>query len=187
MEQYLKSFNLLSDQEIAAILKVGRHKTIGKNDFLIREGEVCKEIAFVKSGFFRTFYYSSTGEEITYCFTFANTFTTAYSSFITQEKTVENIHAMLKTEVFTISRPEILKLEQSSVNWLRFTKMMAEQEYLKMERRVFLLLKESAEHKYNNLLATHPEYLQHIPLNYLASYLGITQRHLSRIRKLVRI
>jgi len=187
MEQYLKSFNVLSDQEIADVLKVGSHKKIKKNDFLIKEGQVCKEVAFVKSGFFRTFYYNPDGEEITYCFTFANTFTTAYSSFITQEKTVENIHAMLDAEIFTIPRVEILKLEQSSVNWLRFTKMIAEQEYLKMEQRVFLLLKENAEHKYNNLLTTHPDYLQHIPLNHLASYLGITQRHLSRIRKSVTI
>lgn len=187
MESYLKSFNLLSEQEIAAILAAGKLKKIKKNDFLIKEGQVCKEIIFVKSGFFRTFYYSPSGEEITYCFTFANAFTTAYSSFINQEKTVENIHALLDAEVVTISRDKILKLEQSSVNWLRFTKMMAEQEYLKMEKRVFLLLKENAEHKYNSLLASHPEYLQHIPLSHLASYLGITQRHLSRIRKSVTI
>jgi len=51
-----------------------------------------------------------------------------------------------------------------------------------MEKRIFLLQKESAETKYQDLLKHHPEYLNLIPLNYLASYLGITQRHLSRIR-----
>jgi CRP-like cAMP-binding protein len=64
---------------------------------------------------------------------------------------------------------------------------MAEQEYLKLEKRVFMLQKEKAERKYQDLLENHPDYLKHIPLNYLASYLGITQRHLSRIRKEIAI
>ena len=80
---------------------------------------------------------------------------------------------------------EILKLEQSSTNWLKFFKLIAEQEYIKMEKRVFLLQKESAEKKYKDLLLNQPEYLQSIPLNFLSSYLGITQRHLSRIRKAI--
>jgi CRP-like cAMP-binding protein len=52
-----------------------------------------------------------------------------------------------------------------------------------MEKRIFLLQKESAEKRYEDLLTNQPTYLPLIPLNYLSSYLGITQRHLSRIRK----
>jgi len=139
----------------------------------------------VKSGLFRSFYYSSVEEEVTYCFTFANSFVSAYSSLLSQTKTVENIQAIADVELFAISRAEILNLEQSSTNWLKFFKFMAEQEYIKLEKRVFLLQKESAQKRYEDLVINAPEYLQLIPLNYLASYLGITQRHLSRIRKLV--
>ncbi len=84
--------------------------------------------------------------------------------------------------MLTISRDEILKLEDSSSNWLKFFKFIAEQEYIKMEKRIFMLQKESAEKRYRNLLTNDPKYLQLIPLSYLSSYLGITQRHLSRIR-----
>jgi CRP-like cAMP-binding protein len=185
MKDYLKSFNILTEEEIELALQVGRTRIIRKNDFFIREGQVCKEVAFVKSGFFRSFYHNGDVEEITYCFNFSDSFITAYSSFISQEKSVENICAMADSEILCIARDELLRLEQSSVNWLRLGKLMAEQEYMKMERRVFLLLKENAENKYKDLLHHHPEYLQQIPLNYLASYLGITQRHLSRIRKLI--
>jgi CRP-like cAMP-binding protein len=159
-----------------------RPKKMQKGDFFVKEGKICQEVAFVVSGLFRSFYYTSNGEEVTYCFTFKNNFITAYSSFITQQKTQENIQAIEAIELLTISKQSIDTLEKTSANWLRFFKYMAEQEYVKMEKRIFLLQKESAETRYKDLMLNKSEYLHQIPLNYLASYLGITQRHLSRIR-----
>jgi CRP-like cAMP-binding protein len=185
MRNYLKSFNILSNDEIDLFETKVTYKKLEKGDFFIQEGKTCNEIAFVISGLFRSFYYSSSEEEVTYCFTFSNSFVSAYSSFLSQTKTVENIQALTDIEVLTISRDEILKLENSSINWLKFFKFIAEQEYIKMEKRIFILQKESAEKRYQDLLTNDPEYLQLIPLNYLSSYLGITQRHLSRIRKLL--
>ncbi|MNT99762.1 hypothetical protein D3C72_2426980 [compost metagenome] len=60
--------------------------------------------------------------------------------------------------------------------------MIAEQQYLELEKRIFQLQKETALQRYTVLLRDQPEFVQQIPLQYLASYLGITQRHLSRIR-----
>ena len=183
MRNYLKSFNILSDDDIDLFESKVTYKKLEKGDFFITEGKTCKEVAFVTSGIFRSFYYSSSAEEVTYCFTFSNSFLSAYSSFLSQTKTVENIQGLTNIELLIISRNEILKLEKSSTNWLKFFKFIAEQEYIKMEKRIFILQKESAEKRYHDLLTNEPEYLQLIPLNYLASYLGITQRHLSRIRK----
>ncbi|WPV64022.1 Crp/Fnr family transcriptional regulator [Chitinophaga sp. LS1] len=185
MEKYLASFNLLSAAEINYLAGRGQTKTLKKGAYFIKEGSVCQEVAFVQSGFFRSFYHNSEGEEITYCFTFADSFVTAYSSFISQTKTFENIEALTTTTIFTIPRADIIQLEQTSINWARLFKMMAEQEYMKLEQRFILFLKESAEYRYKDLLHKYPEYLQLIPLGYLSSYLGITQRHLSRIRKSV--
>lgn len=185
MRNYLGTFHILSEAEIDLFEKKVTRKKIRKEDFFIQEGQVCKEVGFVTSGLFRSFYYSSLGEEVTYCFTFSNAFVTAYSSFLSAQKTVENIQALTDVELLTISREQILELEQSSTNWLRFFKHIAEQEYIKMEKRILLLQKETAEKRYRDLLTNHPEYLQLIPLHYLSSYLGITQRHLSRIRKLI--
>lgn len=185
MEKYLASFNLLSANEIDYLASKGYIKTLQKGEYFIKEGSICQEVAFVQSGFFRSFYHNSEGEEITYCFTFSGSFVTAYSSFISQAKTFENIEALVDTTLFVIPGAEIRQLEQKSINWARLFKMMAEQEYMKLEQRFILFLKESAEYRYRDLLNKYPEYLQLIPLGYLSSYLGITQRHLSRIRKLV--
>lgn len=182
MKDYLKSFGILTDDDIKLFESKAVYKKLAKGDFFIQEGNTCKEIAFVSSGLFRSFYYSSAHEEVTYCFTFSNSFVSAYSSFLSQSKTAENIQALSDVELLVISRDDILKLERSNTNWLKFFKFIAEQEYIKMEKRIFILQKESAQQRYQDLLTNEAEYLQLIPLNYLSSYLGITQRHLSRIR-----
>lgn len=183
MKNYLESFGILTTDEIDAFQNLVTPKQLKKGEYFIQEGKISKEVSFVHSGLLRSFYYNSIGEEVTYCFTFADSFITAYSSFLTQSKTIENIQAITDVELYTISREQILNLEKTSMNWLRVFKLIAEQEYIKMEKRIFLLQKETAEKRYEDLLKNKSTYLQHIPLNYLASYLGITQRHLSRIRK----
>ncbi|QXP67860.1 Crp/Fnr family transcriptional regulator [Polaribacter sp. AHE13PA] len=185
MRNYLRKFNMLTEHEIDLFESKVQNIKLKKGDFFIKENRVSKEVAFVVSGLFRSFYYSSSEKEVTYCFTFSNSFVSAYSSFLSQTKTIENIQALTDIELLTISREDILILEKSSTNWLKFFKLITEQEYIKMEKRVLLLQKESAEKNYTDLLINHPEYLQSIPLNFLASYLGITQRHLSRIRKTI--
>ncbi len=180
---YLKSFGILTDEEIESFLEIATIKSLSRDGYFIKEGRVCKEIVFVVSGVLRSFYYSSDGKEVTYCFTFHNSFLTAYSSFIAQTPTQENIQAITDTEMVSVPKEKIVALEKSSTNWLWLFKHLAEQEYIKMEKRIFLLQQESAEKRYEDLLKNHPNYLHAISLNYLASYLGISQRHLSRIRR----
>ncbi len=183
MREYLKSFGILTDEDINLLETSVKVKRLKKGEFFIREGKISKEVAFIKRGFFRSFYHNSNSEEVTYCFTFSNSFIAAYSSFLSQTKTAENIQALMDIEMYAISRDKILALEATNTNWLKFFKFIAEQEYIKMEKRIFLIQKETAEKRYEDLLINHPDYLQMIPLSYISSYLGITQRHLSRIRR----
>jgi CRP-like cAMP-binding protein len=108
---------------------------------------------------------------------------TAYSSFITGQNTVENIQAITDVELLIIPKSELDDLVKENANWIKFLKIVAEQQYIELEKRIFQLQKNSALQRYRDLITHQPEYIQHIPLQYLASYLGITQRHLSRIRK----
>ncbi len=185
MQEYLNAFNILTPEEISNFIALAKPKRLNKGDFFIQEGKICKEVSFVLDGCFRSFYHTSSEEEVTYCFTFENTFVTAYSSFITGHKTAENIQALTDVNLLSIPKSELLKLQESSTNWLKLFKLLSEQEYVKMEKRIFLLQKEDAHIRYKDLLTNHPEYLQLIPLQYLSSYLGVSQRHLSRIRKSV--
>lgn len=183
LKSFLNSFQVLTDSEIDSLLEVATPRTLQKSDFLVREGEVSKEVVFMLSGIFRSYYLSEDGEDITYCFSFPGTMMTAYSSFISGIPSVENIQAIAPTEVISLPKSKFDMLVDKNHNWTKFLKIIAEQNYIYLENRFFQIQKKSASQRYQALIEEQPEYLEKIPLQYLASYLGITQRHLSRIRK----
>jgi len=183
LNNMLKSADILTDSEIASGLKYFELKSFEKGDILIEAGKVCDWIAFVNSGVLRNFYISTKDEEVTYCLTFPNKVISAFSSFMTQKVTFENIHALTNVELLIIRRNQYYELMDSSINWLKFSRFVAEQSYIEMENRLLTLQMETAKKRYEDLLEFNPDYLQKVPLKYLASFLGITQRHLSRLRK----
>ncbi len=183
MQKYLERFDFFSPEEIEEAVALGVYESIQKGAYFFEEDKVCDKVAFVQSGVFRHFYYDTSGEEITYCFTLANNFVTAYSSFVSNQTTPEKIQALTDSELFVLPKVEIERLIHTRKGWMAFSKIIADKQYIKRENRIFLLQKEKAKQKYEHLLLTKPEYFQNIPLQYLASYIGITQRHLSRLRR----
>ncbi|AZA77344.1 Crp/Fnr family transcriptional regulator [Chryseobacterium sp. G0186] len=183
VQDFFQSFNLFSENEIEEFLKLFELRKVSKNDYFIQEGERCKEVAFIKSGIFRSFYISDDGKDMTYCFRFPNTMMAAYSSFISDCLSKENMQAINDAELLILKKEAMDTLVKDDLNWTKFLKTIAEQEYLELENRFFQLQRDSASQRYKALLENYPDYIQKIPLQYLASYLGITQRHLSRIRK----
>lgn len=180
--EYLKQYNLFTDSEINEFISLATISTIKKGDFFIKHDEMCTTLSFVNFGIFRSFYYSNNDEEITYCFTFPNTLLVAYSSFITQNKSEENLQALTDSEIISISKKELENLAESNNKWLIFLKIIAEKEYVELEKWIFNHQKSNAQKRYVDLINNYPQFVQQIPLHYIASYLGITQRHLSRIR-----
>ncbi|WP_299674029.1 Crp/Fnr family transcriptional regulator [uncultured Tenacibaculum sp.] len=185
LEDYLKSFQILSEDEIQNFINQGEAKKVKKGGFLAESGKVNTKIFFINEGILRSFYWSSTEEDITYCFRFSGSFASAYSSYLTGKPSVESLQAITDTEVLFWTKEQLIQLEKESSNWTMLLKVLAEYEYIELEQRIFMLQKETAESKYLDLLQNQPQLVKEIPLNYLASYLGITQRHLSRIRKTI--
>ncbi|UQB69302.1 Crp/Fnr family transcriptional regulator [Epilithonimonas zeae] len=183
IQSFFQNFNIFSEQEIKHLLDCFEIRNMSKNDIFVREGESCKEIAFIQSGIFRSYYNSDDGKESTFCFRFPNELLASYSSFISGQPSVETMQAISNAELLILKKSKIEELAQSNQNWIKFLKVIAEQEYLELEKRFFQFQRENAAQRYKKLIENQPDYVQNIPLQYLASYLGITQRHLSRIRK----
>lgn len=183
IRDYFRSFNLFSEKEIEELLPLFEIRKLNKNEYFVQEGERCREVAFINSGIFRSFYTSGDWKDMTYCFKFPNTMIAAYSSFISGCLSKESIQAITEVELLILKKEKMDILVQNALNWTQFLKIIAEQEYLELERRFFQLQRDSASQRYAALLENYPDYIQKIPLQYLSSYLGITQRHLSRIRK----
>ncbi len=183
VHEFFRSFELFSENEIEEFLQLFEIRKVSKNEYFIQEGEKCREVAFIQSGIFRSFYLSDGGKDMTYCFRFPNMMMAAYSSFISGCLSKESMQAITDAELLTLKKEKMDTFIQGNLKWVMFLKMIAEQEYLELENRFFQLQRDSATQRYETLLKNYPDYIQKIPLQYLASYLGITQRHLSRIRK----
>ena len=179
----LQSVGILTEAEIQNGIQYFEPRSFKKGELLVAAGSRCQWMGFVNSGVLRNYYISSKAEEVTYCLTFPNKVISAFSSFMTQKPTFENIHALTHGELLVIQRQAYYDLMDSSENWLRFSRWVAEQSYIEMENRLLALQMESAKKRYEDLITYQPEYLQQVPLKYLASFLGVTQRHLSRLRK----
>ena len=179
---YFQHLGIFEASEIEAIAKLFTVKKLKKQESFVREGEYCKAIALIQSGIFRSYYTSENADEHTYCFRFPNDLMASYTSFITGEPSREHMQAITDATIFVASQEKIAALAAGNYKWMFLLKTIAEQEYVALEKRFFQLQRDKAQDRYAALLRDQPNYVQDIPLQYLASYLGITQRHLSRIR-----
>ncbi len=183
IKDYFRSFSIFSDNEINDLVQDFVSTKINKSEYFVQEGDNCKEIAFIQSGIFRSYYTSDNGTENTFCFRFPNNLLAPYSAFITGNPSMETMQAITDANLLIIKKKKIEHLIEGDPNWIKFLKLNAEYEYLELEKRFFQFQKDNATQRYVSLLQKQPEYIREIPLHYLASYLGVTQRHLSRIRK----
>ncbi|SMG07887.1 Crp/Fnr family transcriptional regulator [Sphingobacterium psychroaquaticum] len=183
LTEFFKRFAIFDDREIEAFVPLFTVRHLKKGASFIREGTRCTEVAFIETGIFRSYYAKENGEEVTYCFRFPGDLLGAYSSFITGDPGLETLCALSDASLLVIQKKDLDRWVTENPKWMVFLKVVAEQQYLELENRIFQLLRETAAERYAYLLRHHPIYIQQIPLHYLASFLGITQRHLSRIRK----
>ncbi|MCU0467247.1 MAG: Crp/Fnr family transcriptional regulator [Arcicella sp.] len=183
LKSFFKQFDILTDTEIGIIMEGLTHRTIRKGEYFIGEGVISREFAFVKNGFFRHYIREVSGEEKTYRITFPHQMIAAYSSLVSGIETKECIEAITDADLIVLSLDFLENNLGNNINWVKFSKAMVKIEYIELEKRVFSLLNETPKQRYLNLLEQKPHYLQQIPLKYLSSYLGISQRHLTRLRK----
>lgn len=185
MKEYFASLNILSPEELNRMDSFLTRREIKKGEFLVEAGNTSKEIAFIKAGVLRSYFIDSEGEEVINCITFEGELMTAFSSFIKQTPTDENIQAILDTRVEVLQKTDLEYLYKISPQWEKLGRILTEMQYLKLEERIISFLKDDATKRYKLLEENNSKYIKHIPLHYIASYLGISVRHLTRIRKSV--
>lgn len=180
---FLNSLTRITSAEWEQSIALFEVQTLKKGDFFVRQDSVCKQIAFINSGTLRTFYLNEKAEEVTSCFCTENSMTTSYKSFILQSPSALSIQALEETELLVIDYSALQKLYATSAVWQNIGRAMAEREFIVMEQYASVLNNESAKEKYLRLLKEQPSVLQKAKVEDVASYLGVTRRTLSRIRK----
>ena len=157
-------------------------RKLQKNDFLWKEGEICKHLVFIKSGLVYCYYRKEEKEIITNLYFEKAVFYDDYS-FIEQEPSVLTYVALETTELIVIPRIVMYEMFDKYKSFERLGRMMVERQHIISIKEQLNLIGNKAEEKYLNMITSQPDLLKRVPLKIVASYLNITPEHLSRIRK----
>ena len=180
---FLNQFNTLSEESICAIEENSHLQNFSKGTILLKEGKVCDSLYYIQKGCVRGTH-EVDGKEITYWFGFEDTMVTSFHSFISGKPANETIILMEDTAFTVIRKENLEKLYNLYPDIDRTGRLITEKYYVMLEERTFSYMFKTAKERYENLLVSAPHILQRVPLGYIASYLGITQETLSRIRKM---
>lgn len=153
-----------------------------KNTLLIKIGEIENYLSFISEGIVRI-YIPQEESDLTLGFSFENEFVTAYDSFITQTPSHYQIETLTNTTLLRISNKDLQEVYKKTKSGNLIGRRMAENMFLIKSKREISFLNKTAEERYLDLFLERPKLLKHIPLKYIASYIGVTPQALSRIRK----
>jgi CRP/FNR family transcriptional regulator, anaerobic regulatory protein len=157
-------------------------KEVKKKEFLLQEGEVCNNIYFIESGFFKSFHLRE-GKEIVQWFMKTNDVIISVNSFYNQVASYEFIQATEDAVVHYISYESLQYLYKNFIEFNFTGRQLTQHYYALSEQRLYGMRKQNAEERYNFLLNTHPEIIQNASRTDIASYLGISLETLSRMKK----
>lgn len=156
--------------------------SLKKNEFLVSQNDICKSFCFVVSGILQHAVSINDEEKTTYL-SLKNTFTSSLKSFLTQTPSRKHIKALVNTELLVISLDDFTSLRIHNSEFHQFYYDLIESQICLIDDYRIDLLALTPEERYKKLLISEPKLLQEVPLHYLASFLGISTRHMSRIRK----
>lgn len=152
-----------------------------RGEKVIKAGERCEYVLIIQKGFIRR-YSLIDGLEITQEFAKENEMITSLYSLVTNLPSFDYIETIEKSEIIKIKFEDLKKIQQISKQAFTISRLLRDQYFLNLEKRILSLQIYSARYRYNEIVEKQPYLLQRAPLNQLASYLGIKQETLSRIR-----
>jgi CRP-like cAMP-binding protein len=153
-----------------------------KNEYLLKQGKV-SDYYYLATGFVRAFTFDTNGNEITTFFYPQERVAFEASSFFLRQPSTEYLQAVTDCKVYATSFEKLNILFHSVPEFREFARAMLVREFVAYKQRTLSMINKSAEERYANLIAANNGIFQYAQLKHIASYLGITDSSLSRIRK----
>ncbi len=183
LEQYISSyFGIAKPNELEQINKLFKPIELKKGEYILKTGQTCTQLAFVKSGLMRI-YVDLENKEVTQWISSKGYFVTDLSSFIFESPARWNIQALNDVELYSISKVDYLNIGHLVPKWHELEKLFLAQCFTILEDRIFAHLSMSAEERYEFFFQNNKALFNQVPQQYLASMLGMTPETFSRIRK----
>lgn len=184
LEQYITTyFEGLEASELQTVASHFQPTTLKKGDFFLHEDKVCDKLSFIHSGILRLYKTMDDGKEVTQWISTQGYFVTELSSLLFNAPARWSIQALTDVELFTIHKKDYDALSNAIPRWTEIEKLFIAKCFVMLENRVFTHLSMSAEERYALFFNQNRELFNQIPLQYLASMLGMTPETFSRIRK----
>lgn len=170
---------------ISDVLAAFRLLPLNKNDPFVKEGEICRYFCYIESGILQHAINIGDEEKTTYL-ALRNTVTSSLNSFLFGKPSRKSIKAISACRLWVIDQSTFRALIAGNEAFNHFYYNVIERQLCLIDDYRIDLLTLTPEERYTKLLLTEPKLLQEVPLHYLASFLGISSRHMSRIRKNVK-
>ena len=172
----------LSSENEKILLSAIQKMTFPAKAILQTQGRISNKIYIVEKGVVRTFYYKD-GKDITYSIATQNDFAGSMSSFFMQKPSNKFVETLEESELWELEYDKLESLFEVNQELSRIGRLFTNYGISIMEKRFDDMMFYTAKERYDILMHERPEIIQKVPLGMIASYLGITQETLSRIRK----
>ena len=173
----------LTEREISLYKEYFEPVLFPKNRIIEEEGKVPQYMYFVVSGYVRLFHYNEKGDEITTHINCISGFITSYFNFLNQTIATENLECITECELLRITKSNLDFITSQSTAFKDFSIWVFQQSITYHETRSKELATLTAEQRYKKLIENYPQILHNVPVQYIASFLGMNSKSLSRIRK----
>lgn len=183
--EYILKFGNLNEHQINLITSKATELELQKDGYFSEAGKIPRQVGFIVKGVIRGCYYNNKGEEITRCFISENNLVVDYVNFEANNTSSEYLQACTNCKLLVFSRQDWEELSHTIIGWDNIKNKMVQLCMFQKSRKA-PVISQDATTRYLEFLENYPSLTNRIPLAYIASYLGVTQQSLSRIRKNVR-
>lgn len=181
-EKYITGSAVFTPEELKLMRALSTERKLRRRQLLLHEGDICRHKTFVAKGLLKTYRTKNDGAEYIMRFAAENTWTIDAESYNNQKPTRFNIEAIEDTQVIQWSRENLAELFAAIPAFKAYSDRVKENTLDASQNRILVNISFTAEEKYQEFIATHPDIFRRVPLHMVASYLGVSRETLSRIR-----
>lgn len=156
---------------------------IPKYELTLSAGKINSDYLFLESGYMRSFVLDVDGHEVTTDIYKPNRMVFEVGSYFQRKPSKENIQAVTDCTAWVGKYENLQKIFHSLPEFREFGRAVLVSGFIAFKERTISMVNEKAEQRYEKMLAENPDIFQYVPLKFIASYLGITDTSLSRLRK----